>query len=102
MPLLEIQNLTAETLGHSFDIEVEHDEPLDDVLPTETYPNRRRLDDTASPTGKRKLDPLFIALDSGPLTNEYTLPPTTAFVAVLFIVNLLVAFVLIFPDVRIS
>jgi ribonuclease E len=32
-PHFEIQNLTAETLGHSFDIEVEHDEPLEDVLP---------------------------------------------------------------------
>jgi len=32
-PHFEIQNLTTETAGHSFDIEVEHDEPLEDVLP---------------------------------------------------------------------
>ncbi len=32
-PHFEIQNLTTETAGHSYDIEVEHDEPLEDVLP---------------------------------------------------------------------
>lgn len=32
-PHFEIQNLTTETAGHSYDIEVEHEEPLESVLP---------------------------------------------------------------------